>query len=65
MPRIQSNPVSDPSKDFNPTEERKWIDIPADRHFKAYTLESSISKLVMKLVRHLDQGERETDGAVH
>ena len=28
-------------------------------------MESSISKLVMKLVRNHDQEERETDGAVH
>ena len=29
------------------------------------TLSAEISKLVMRLVRHYDQDERETDGAVH
>ena len=33
--------------------------------FKGHTWESSISKLVMNLVRHSDQQEGETDGAVH
>ena len=45
-----SKSVSDPPKEFFPISERKWIDIPAEEHFKAHTLESSISKLVMKLV---------------
>ena len=39
--------------------------IPANEYCKGYTLESSISTLLMKLVRHLDRHERETDGAVH
>ena len=44
--------------------ERKWNDIPAYKSFKRDSLPAEISKLVMRLVRHYDQDERETDGAV-
>ena len=54
--------MGDHSEEFIPIGERKWNDIPA---FKGHTLESSISILVMKLVHHLGQKDRETDGAVH
>ena len=33
--------------------------------FKGKSLSTAISKLVMRCVRHYDQEERETDGAVH
>ena len=36
---------------------------PAYKHFRANTFEAEVSKLVMRLVRHYDQDERETDGA--
>ena len=45
--------------------ERKWNDIPACQDFRGHTFEAEVSKLVMRLVRHYDQDERETDGAVH
>ena len=38
---------------------------PAYKHFRGNTFEAEVSKLVMTLVRHYDQDERETDGAVH
>ena len=48
-----------------PTEGRKWNDILANSNVKGITFESAVSKLVMKLVRHYDQEEREADGDVH
>ena len=42
---------------------RKWDDIPGYKFFNGDSLQAEISKLVM--VRHYDQDERETDGAVH
>ena len=63
--KTQSNPVNDLSEETIPNEGRKWNDILADRHFKGHTFEADVSKLVMKLVRHHDQNERETDGVVH
>ena len=36
QPRIQSNPVSDYSKEFIPIEERKWNDIPAYEHYRGH-----------------------------
>ena len=65
QPGIQSNPVNDHSEEFIPIGEKKWNDILANAKFKRHTLESSISKLVLKVVRHLDPQEREIGGAVH
>ena len=45
--------------------ERKWNDIPASRSCNGESLSAEISKIVMRLVRHYDQDEREIDGAVH
>ena len=45
--------------------ERKWKSILAWTSFKGKPLSTAISKLVMRLVRHDDQDEREVDGAVH
>ena len=47
------------------TEERKRKMIPACPSFKGRSLSTAISKSVMRLVRHHDQEERETNGAVH
>ena len=63
LPATQSNPLGNDSEVFIPIAERKWNDILAYENCKGYTLESSISKLVTKLVRHLDREEREADGA--
>ena len=65
QPKIQSNPENGHSEDSIPSKERKWNDILANRNLKRNTFESDVAKLVMKLVRHHDQEERETDGAVH
>ena len=65
QPTTHSNSLDNPSGDFIPIAERKWIDIPANEHCTGDTLESRLSTLIMKLVRHLDQKERESDGAVH
>ena len=62
--KIHSNPVNDHSEQSISSEERKSNCIPADGNFKN-TVEAEVSKLVMRLVRHYDQNERETDGAVH
>ena len=66
QPRVQSNPVISiiPKNWFRLKEESGMTLLPY-QHFRGHTLESSIWKLVMKLVRHLDQKDRETDGAVH
>ena len=45
--------------------ERRWKIITACPSFKGRSLLATISKLVVRLVRHYDQEERETDGAVH
>ena len=65
QPTIQSSLVNDPSESFIPSEERTWTDIPVNENFKGHTLEFSISNLSVKLVRHHDQEERETDGVGH
>ena len=65
QPKTQSNPTGDRSDDFIPNGEWKWNDIPACEKFEAHTWESSISKLLMELVHHRDQKDRELDGAVH
>ena len=65
QPKTQSNPLGDHSEDSILIGERKWNDSLAYEKFKGYTLEPSISKLVMRLVRLLDQKDGETDGAVH
>ena len=61
---IQTNPLYY-SKEVLPIQERKWNDIPAYKYCKGNTFQAGISKLDMRLVRHYDQDERETDGAVH
>ena len=61
---IQTNQVYNYSEVI-PIEERKWNDIPAYKHFRGNILEAEVSKLVIRLVRHYDQDERESDGAVH
>ena len=45
--------------------ERKWQSIVANRAFKGYDLSAAISKVVMRLVRHRDQGEGDHDGEVY
>ena len=45
--------------------ERKWKSILACPSFKGKSLSTAISKLVMRLVRHHDQEEREPDGRGH
>ena len=62
QPATQSNLISDHSEDFIPKDERKWNDISAYGDVKGKTLESRISKWVLKLVRHLDLKGREIDG---
>ena len=60
QPKTQSNPKCDHSEDSIPIGERKWNDILACEKFKG-----TLWNPVMKLVRHLDQKDREIDGAVH
>ena len=62
---IQTNPVYNCSEEDLLFEERMWNDILACQQFRIHTFEAEVSKLVMRLVRHFDQHERETDGAVH
>ena len=45
--------------------ERKESDIPANRFYKEDVFSAEISKLVMRLGRHFDQNERESDSADH
>ena len=63
LSRIPSDPVCC-TKGITPTNERKWKIILACPSFKGRSLSAAISKLVTRLVRHYDQEERETDGAV-
>ena len=53
------------TKEIIPVSERKWKGMPANTAFKGDDLSAAISKLVMRLVRHGDQDERDNDGAVH
>ena len=53
------------SEEVIPVEERKWNDILACQHFRGHTFEAEVSKLLVRLVRHCDQDEREADGTVH
>ena len=62
--KIQTNPLFY-SKEGIPVGERKWSDILACESFEGDSLHAEISKLVMRLVRHHDQDEQETDGAFH
>ena len=62
--KIQTNPVHKYSEVIL-IDERKWNDTLACQHSKGHTFEAEVSKLVMRLVRHFDQAERETVGAVH
>ena len=46
-------------------EERIWKSILANEPYKYRSLSAAISKMVMRLLRHYDQDERDIDGAVH
>ena len=48
-----------------PALERNWKIILNYPSYSERSLSSSISKMVSKLIRHFDQEERQTDGAVH
>ena len=64
--KIQTNPVNNQSGEVIPSEEKKWNDISACQYSqRKKLLKAEVSKLVMRLVRHYDHNERETDGAVH
>ena len=47
------------------TQKRKWITIPKCSRYSGWSLSSQLSRMVSKLLRHFDQDERQTDGAVH
>ena len=51
------------SREVIPVGERKWNDFFASKSFNGDCVPAEISKLVMRLVRHYDQDERETDAA--
>ena len=57
--------VDDDTKQEILVGERKRNDIPACRSFYGESPSAEISKLVMRLVRHYDQDQGETHGAVH
>ena len=65
QPTTQSNLMSDHTENFIPIGERISNDSSAYDDVRGYTLECRISKRVMKLERHLDLKDQETDGAVH
>ena len=62
--KTQSNLMNNNSAGFIPIDERKWNDLLAIDDVKGKTLELRISKLGMKLVRHINCVDRELDGAV-
>ena len=53
------------SEEFISIEEKKCNGTSACQQFRGYTFETEVSKLVMRLARHYDQDEKDTDGAVH
>ena len=61
---IPTNPVYD-SKEVILVGDSKWNDIPAYKFFRGNTLQAEISNMVVRLVHHVAEDERETDGAVH
>ena len=63
--KFLTHPVGNNSEEDVPIGDRKWNDISAYQCFKGNTFEAEASKLVMRLERHCDQNEGETDGAVH
>ena len=63
--KIRTNPVQNYSEEVISIEERKWNDIPVYKQFTGHTVQAEDSKMVMRLVRHYDQDESQTDGAVH
>ena len=64
LSRILSAPVCC-TKETTRTSDKEWKIVPAYPSLKGRTLSAAISKLVMRLVRHYDEEERESDGAVH
>ena len=52
-------------KEIVPMNQREWITIPAFLGYNRECISASISKLVMRIVRHRGQDERENGGAVH
>ena len=65
QPTTQARSQCRRSEDHILIDTREWIDIIANEHGQQSTLEISISKMVMRLVRHMDLQTRESDGAVH
>ena len=65
QPKAQSNLMSSHPEDFLPIDERKWNDIPAYDVVRGNTLEYRNSKWIMRLARHLERTDWETDNTVH
>ena len=61
---VSSSPVRLFTERTISTTERKWQITPANSSYGG-SLSTSISKMVTRLVRHYDQVERQSDGAVH
>ena len=64
QPTSQSRSQCRRSENHILIDNREWIDIIANAKSHQYPLENRISKLVMRLARHVDLQERESDGAV-
>ena len=47
------------------SQKRNWKITPNYTGYSERSLSSSISKMVLKLIRYFDQDERQTDGVVH
>ena len=52
------------TKEIIPLKEMNWKSILANEPYKYRSLSAAISKMVMRLLRHSDQDERDIDGAV-
>ena len=65
QPTTQSRSQCRRSKDHTLIDTKEWIDLTANVCCHKYQLETGISEFVMRLVRHMDLQERESDEAVH
>ena len=63
QPMTQSRSQCSHSEDHIPIHEREWIDILANEYSHEHHLETRIEKFALRLVRHMDFPERESDGA--
>ena len=65
QPTTQSTTQCRQSEDHIPIDKREWIDLTANEKKSYVSVGNPYLEFVMRLVRHVDLQERESDGAVH